>query len=166
MKKLFVIIAVIFASAGMVQAQEVKLIGGNSISFVVPQGKLAETYDFGLGFFGSIDYNLNDNFALRLDLGSVDLSGPETQYTDPNGVVHVNHPERTVWELSVGARAKASIFYVEGRAGYFFSFKEVGFVPAAGLRIGKFDLQGNYAIANKDEYFSVRLGYYWAKNDE
>ena len=75
----------------------------------------------------------------------------------------MNHPNMSVWEFTGGLRAKVSIFYVEARGGYFTGLKSWGYVPAAGLRIGKFDIQGNYTIAGDNEWISARVAYYWGK---
>jgi len=36
-------------------------------------------------------------------------------------------------------------------------------VPAAGIRIGKFDIQGNYTIAGDNQWVSARVAYFWEK---
>ena len=140
-----------------------KFIGGNSLGILIPGGDLEETYTVGLGFYAHLDYNMNKIFALRLDLGWNDIVGEETEYTDSEGKIRVNHPERTVWEITAGVRAKYSFMYIEGRGGYFFGLNEFGYVPAAGIRFWKIDLQGNYAFAGDNEYAAVRIAYYWTK---
>lgn len=142
---------------------EKKLIGGNSFNIMIPQGKLADTYDHGFGFFGNFDYNLNKHFALRFDLGWNDVSGEETTIVDQDGTVHTNHPNMSVWEFTGGLKAGVSIFYLEGRGGYYTGIGQWGIVPAAGLRIKKFDIQGSYTFAGEYEWFSARIAYYWAK---
>ena len=152
-----------FLASMTVQAQEEsKFVGGNSLGILVPQNDLGDVYDIGLGFYGSLDYNATENLALRLDVGVHSFSG-EDENSDSNGNGTDNNPEKTVYELTAGVRGKLSVFYLEGRAGYFFGFDEFGYVPAAGLRFGKFDLQGSYAIIGGNDFAGFRIGYYWAK---
>jgi hypothetical protein len=142
--------------------EESKFVGGNSLGILVPQSDLGDVYDIGLGFSGSVDYNATQNFALRLDVGVHSFSG-EDEISDTNGNATDSNPEKTVYELTAGVRGKLSVFYLEGRAGYFFGFDEFGYVPAAGLRFGKFDLQLNYALVGGNDFAGFRIGYYWAK---
>jgi hypothetical protein len=143
--------------------EEKKLMSGNSLNIFIPQGTLAETYDHGYGIYANFDYNLNKYFAVRGDFGWNDVSGPETSYLDTNGVIHTNHPNRSIWEFTAGMKAQISIVYIEARGGYFSSLNEWGVVPAVGLRIKKFDLQGSYSIVGDYEWASIRIGYYWGK---
>jgi len=146
------------------QAQEEKkLVSGNSFNVMIPQGDLSNTYEHGFGMYANFDYNFNKFLAARFDFGWNDLSGDETSYVDPDGTIHVNHPNMSVWEFTGGLRAKVSIFYVEARGGYFTGLKSWGYVPAAGIRIGKFDIQGNYTIAGDNQWASARVAYYWGK---
>ena len=153
----------LLAASSSMKAQESKFIGGNSLSIIIPQGTLSDTYDHGLGFYGHLDYNISKNFALRFDLGWNDIAGPESEYLDSDGNIVINHPERTIWEVTAGARVKVSILYIEARGGYFSGENALGFVPAVGLRLGNFDLQGNYTSVGDTEYIGIRLGYYWGK---
>ncbi len=158
------ITAILFFVA--VQAQkhtEKGLIGGNSISVMIPQGTLGDTYDHGIGVYGSLDYNFNNHLAARFDLGWNDVSGPETTYADSTGVLHTNHPNMSVWEFTGGFKASVSVVYIEARGGYFTGIHEWGFVPAVGLRIGRFDIQGSYTFAGDNQWFSGRVGFYWGK---
>lgn len=143
--------------------EEKKFISGNSLNIFLPQGTLAETYDHGFGIYANFDYNLNKYFAVRGDLGWNDVSGPETSYLDSSGVIHTNHPNRSIWEFTAGMKAQVSILYLEIRGGYFSGVNEWGIVPAAGIRIKKIDIQGSYTFAGENNWASVRLGYYWSK---
>jgi hypothetical protein len=113
--------------------------------------------------YANFDYNLNKYFALRADPGWNDVSGPETSYIDPAGVIHTNHPNMSVWEFTRGFKAQVSIFYIEARGGYFSGVNDWGFVPAVGLRMRKLDIQGNYSFVGDNEWASLRIGYYWGK---
>ncbi len=161
----FIAVALLCLMSVNLSAQDTKLIGGNSLGVILPLADFSESYVVGVSFYGNIDYNLSKHLILRFDLGWSDLSGEEKEYVDTEGNTHTSHPSLTVWEISGGLRLKASIFYLEGRAGYFSGINEFGMVPAVGLRLGKFDLQANYTIAGNKDMFGARISYYWAKND-
>jgi len=146
---------------GSLNAQEKKLIGGNSLNVIIPQGTLANKYDHGFGIYANYDYNFNEHFAARFDLGWNDISGPEINFIDSDGNYHYDHPNMSVWEFSAGLKAQVSIFYIEARGGYYSGVNSWGYTPAVGLRIKKIDLQGNYTFAGDNEWASVRLAYYW-----
>ena len=103
-----------FFSIGLVsQAQdsEPKLVSGISWGYIIPQENLDVVYDHGFAFIGNFDYRFNKNLIGRFDIGWNDLSGPETQYIDTAGVVHTNHPNRSILEITAGLRAAYSYFY-------------------------------------------------------
>lgn len=163
-KTITIVCFMTFVIATQAQAQgETKLISGNSFNVLLPQGKFADTYDHGFGIYANFEYAFNEHFAARFDLGWNDVSGSETSYIDTIGTVHVNHPNMSVWEFTGGFKASISIFYTEIRGGYFTGVKNWGFVPAAGIRIGKFDIQANYSFVGDSEWASARIGYYWGK---
>ncbi|MCK5786104.1 MAG: hypothetical protein KAH54_06065, partial [Candidatus Sabulitectum sp.] len=107
------------------------------------------------------DFNFNDNFAARFDFGWNDISGDETHFVDSLGQIHIHHPNMSIWEFTGGFKTGVSILYIEGRGGYFTGLNEWGFVPAAGLRFGSFDIQGSYTIAGDNEWATARLGFAW-----
>ena len=109
--------------------------------------------------------NFNDVLAARFDLGWNDVSGPEKIIIDANGDTHTIHSNMSVWEFTAGIRAKFSFVYIEARAGYFSGVNKFGYVPAVGLKFGKFDIQGNYTFieVGETEWAAVRLAYYWGK---
>ncbi len=140
------------------QAQEdKKWVSGNSFNVGIPIGDMSSTYNLGLGIYGNIDYNINKVLAARFDLGWNTFSGSE--YIDTLGLTE--KPTMDVWEFTGGIRVKLSIFYIEARGGYFTGVKSWGVVPAVGLRMGKFDIQGNLTIAGDNHWGAVRLSYYW-----
>jgi hypothetical protein len=165
MKKIVVVLFVLLlGSAGSTFAQDnqdKKWISGNSFQYMLPQGDLADDYNYGLGIYGSIDYNFNKNLAWRFDLGWNDLEGDEKIIIDTTGNVYSHKPKISVWEFTTGFKASVSIFYVEARGGYFTGVHEWGIVPAVGLRIGKFDVQGNYKLVGDSSWFGARIGFYW-----
>ncbi len=141
------------------QAQEEKkLVSGNSFNVAIPIGDMESTYNLGLGIYGNIDYNFNKVFAARFDLGWNTFSGSEI--VDPiTGLIE--EPKMDVWEFTAGLRAKLAFVYVEVRGGYFTGVKSWGVVPAVGVRLGKFDIQGNLNVAGDNQWGAARLTYYW-----
>ncbi len=141
------------------QAQEEKKwVSGNSFNVSFPVGDMESIYDLGLGIYGNIDYNINKVFAARFDLGWNTFSGsdiidPITGFSEK--------PKMDVWEFTAGLLAKLAFVYVEARGGYFTGVKSWGVVPAVGVRLGKFDIQGNLNIAGDNQWGSARLTYYW-----
>lgn len=153
------IMIISFLSANA-QSQEKGLVYGNSFSVSIPAENM-ETYQHGFGVIANFDYNFNKNIAARFDLGWSDFSGDERTYVDSYGMVHVDHPNMSVWEFTGGLRAKVSVLYIEARGGYFTGVNSWGYTPAVGLRIGKFDLQANYTVAGDNQWGGVRVAYYY-----
>jgi len=158
-----VLVLISFFSANAQEKQIAKgWITGNSVMYSSPVGNM-EAYNYGLGFYGNVDYVFNKYFTARLDIGWNEFTGSEHQYIDVNGKYHDVKPSMSVWEFTAGARANAGIFYVEGRGGYFSGVDSWGFVPAVGVRYKNFDLQANFNIAGDYHWGGVRLAYYWGK---
>ena len=151
----------LFILLGSSFAQESKLISGNSLNVMIPQGDLAKEYNFGIGIYGNVDYNFNEHLTGRFDLGWNDLEGDEKTIADTAGNVYTHKPNISVWEFTTGLRLRFSVFYVEARGGYFTGVHEWGVVPAVGLRFGKFDVQGSYKIVGDSNWIAARIGYYW-----
>lgn len=146
-----------------IHAQDSKLISGTSINFIIPQGELAKDYNLGIGIYGDIDYEFNEHFAWRFDLGWNDMEGEERQVVDTNGLIYTHKAKMSIWEFTTGFKASLSVFYVEVRGGYFTGIHEWGIIPAVGVRINKFDLNGSYKLLGDNNWYAVRIGYYWGK---
>ena len=151
------------------QAQEEsKWTSGNSISLSFPMGDMDGVYDMGYGFYGNIDYNFSNFLAARFDLGwntfkGTDLaSGLDLKSASGYETPLLTVDNLNVWEFTGGLRAKIAVFYVEARGGYFTGINEWGVVPAVGLRLGRFDIQGSYTVAGDYQWASARVGFYWA----
>lgn len=142
-------------------AQDAKLVSGNSITVGFPTGNMASDYDFGYGVYYNLDYSLNSLLVGRFDLGWNTFSGPDG--TDPITGLPVE-VQQNVWEFTAGMRMKLSVFYLEGRGGYFTGVNAWGVVPAVGLRFGKLDIQGNLTIAGENQWGGARIGYYWGNH--
>ncbi len=145
------------------KSQEKGIIAGNSFNVMFPQKTLKDTYNYGLGIYANFDYNFNKHLAARFDLGWNSVTGPEITTTDSLGFVYTDKPRMTVWEFTAGLKASVSIVYIEVRGGYFTGVSSWGVVPAVGLRIGRFDIQGNYTFAGNNQWISGRLGFYWLR---
>ncbi len=164
MKKTYLFLMLLFiityTQQAKAQAKDKGWVSGNSLSVGFPVGNM-ETYSHGIGVYADFDYNFNKFFAARFDFGWNDFSGPEKTWVDLNGISHVSHPNMSVWEFTAGLRAKVSILYIEARGGYYTGINSWGVTPAIGLRLGKFDLQGNFNIAGDYQWGGIRLAYYY-----
>lgn len=141
-------------------AQDKGWVSGNSFNVAFPVGNM-EMYSHGFGIYANFDYNFSEFLAARFDLGWNDFSGPEKTWIDSKNVTHTSHPNMSVWEFTAGLRAKVSIFYVEARGGYYSGVNHWGVTPAVGLRLGKFDIQGNFNIVEDNHWGGIRLAYYY-----
>ncbi len=160
-QKTGLLLILILLGGPALRAQNGKWSSGNSFSVGFPIGDMASAYDLGLGVYGNIDYDMNKLLALRFDLGWNSFSGPDI--IDPKTGLS-EEVKQSVWEFTAGLRLKLAIFYVEGRGGYFTGVNSWGLVPAVGLRLGKFDIQGNLNIAGDNHWGGARISYYWASN--
>ena len=159
----FFVLLFILVSSSFAQEGEKKWVSGNSFNVIIPQGDLAKEYNYGLGVYGNIDYNFNEHFAWRFDLGWNDLEGDERTIVDTTGYVHTHKPKISVWEFTTGLKASFSVFYIEARGGYFTGINEWGIIPAVGLRLGKFDINGSYKLLGDNNWVAARIGYYWGQ---
>ena len=132
----------------------------SSVSYMQPVKNMSK-YAYGLGVYSHVDYNFSKHLAARLDIGWNDVSGPEKQYVDHKGTVHVEHPNMSVWEFTAGLRASAGPIYLEGRGGYFTGVDSWGYVPAVGIVFWKLDIQANYSFVGEKEWAGVRVAYYF-----
>ena len=161
MKRSLIIALILFVGVLKLQSQEKSIISGNSFNILLPQKELTKTYDYGLGIYANYDYELNEHFSARFDLGWNDIIGPRIESVDEDGIVHIHHTNTSIWEISGGLKANLLVFYVEMRGGYFTTINDWGYTPAVGIRLGIFDIQGSYSFVGDNEWASVRVGYYW-----
>ncbi len=132
----------------------------SSFSYSYPMQDM-DKYNYSIGIYSNLDYDINDHLAFRLDIGWNDFSGPEKEYVDQNNVVHTEHPNMSVWEFTAGLRLLGGPVYLEGRGGYFTGISEWGFVPAVGFKIWKLDIQASYTFAGDKQWATARVGYYF-----
>jgi len=165
MKKLLFTSTIIFLMSlfmiNPAQAQDEKgFTAGNTVNLMFPQGSMSDTYNFGWGIYANFDYNFNKHLAARFDLGWNTVTGPDIA----DSITGLPESQKmSVWEFTGGLKASVSVVYIEIRGGYFTGVNSWGFVPAVGLRIGRFDVQGSYTMAGDNKWISARLGFYWAK---
>ena len=158
-----IVLNVLFVTTSKTFAQEnsSKFLGGNSVNVMIPQGTLAETYNIGWGIYADFEYNFGKHLAACFDLGWNKLMGPDTTYIDDVGDIITVNPDMSVWDFSLGLKASISVLYIEAKGGYFTGINKWGFIPAVGLRLGKFDIQGNYTMAGENKWIGARIGFYW-----
>ena len=118
-------------------------------------------YDYSFGAYTHFDYNFNEYFAARFDLGWNDFAGHEIEYVDSKGGVHTDTPDMSVWEFTIGGRAKISYFYAELRAGYFTGIHDWGYVPAVGTKFWKLDIQANIIMTKDVQWGGARIAYFF-----
>jgi hypothetical protein len=168
MKKTVTVLAITFISFVNLFAQE-KAINKDhdggleayaSFAFGYPI-KGMDHYDYSIGGYSHFDYNFNKKLAARVDIGWNEFYGPDIIYTDTDGNTHTDVIDMSVWEFTAGARYRISIFYVEGRAGYFTGVHSWGGVPAIGVKYRKFDFQANMIITSDMQWGGVRIGYFF-----
>ena len=69
--------------------------------------------------------------------------------------------DRDTFNLLVGGKVGFWLIYLEARTGYYFGdVKEFVIVPAAGIRIGKLDLNVGYQLTEDFNFINFRLGYF------
>ena len=79
-----------------------------------------------------------------------------------NGDYGMDISDANAYNLLVGGKLGLSFFYLEMRLGqYFGDFEEFIVIPAAGIRLGKLDLNVGYQLSSDLNYANFRLGYYW-----
>ena len=131
-----------------------QLLIGNSASFLSTAGDHADKYDagFGVGF----------NAELKL-FGQLAVTGEFAwnRWT-ANGDYPGDLSDANSYNLLVGGKLGLYPLYLETRVGrYLGDFEEFAVIPAAGLRLGKLDLNAGYQISSGFNFFNFRLTYYW-----
>ena len=118
-------------------------------------------YDFFIGGYTHFDFNFDKHWAYRLDIGWNDMTGDEIEYMGTDGKYHTNTPSMSMWEFTTGVRYRLSIFYIEGRAGYFTGIHSWGLVPALGIKYRQFDLQANIILTKQTQWGGARIAYFF-----
>ena len=137
------------------QAFSQKLLAGNSISYLKAAGDFGDSYHTGFGVNFNGELNLFGQLGITGELGwnhwNADNNNPGPEL-----------PNADAFDLLIGGKIGLSFMYLELRAGYLFGdLEEFIIIPAAGLRLGKFDLNVGYQMVSDLNYLSFRLGYFW-----
>lgn len=154
MKKIFLLAALsIVATAAFSQ----RLHFGNSVSFMNPIKDLGKSYQRGLGFNANIEYTLPGVLAF---VGEVGWS--QWQPRDADGL---NNATADIFDVVAGIKVNViGPLYAEGRAGYYFGdFDRFVIIPAAGLRLRRFDFNIGYQMVNELQFVDTRIGILWAR---
>ncbi len=70
--------------------------------------------------------------------------------------------DANTYNLLAGGKIGFSIIYLELRMGYYFGdIEEFAVIPAAGLRLGKLDLNAGYQLSSGFNFLNFRLAYFW-----
>jgi len=131
---------------------------GNSVSFLNPIKDLGNTYQRGFGINANFEYNIPGTLAF---VGEAGWSRWEAQDLDggSSGPAQVIHAVAGVKLNVIGP------LYAEGRAGYYFGdFDRFVFIPAAGLRLRRFDFNIGYQVVNELQFIDTRIGILWARS--
>ena len=121
-----------------------------------------EHFDYSFGAYTHFDYNFNEKFVARLDIGWNEFNGPKREYVDVNNVIHKEDVTMSVWEFTAGARYRLTPwFYIEGRGGYFTGIHTFGGVPAIGFKFHSFDIQTNMIMTKNISWAGFRIGYFF-----
>src|SRR5690606_15460997 len=130
---------------------------GNSISFMNPIKDLGKGYQRGFGVNGNLAYSVPDTLAF---VGEAGWRRWEAQDQDcgSRGPAQVLHAVAGLKLNIIGP------LYVEGRAGYYFGdFDRFVFIPAAGLRLRRFDVNIGYQVIDELQFVTTRIGILWAR---
>ena len=161
MKKLFFLIA--FSAVMQMSSNAQRFKAGNSVSFYMPVDELEELFDPGYGFDFIADIHIIGGLSATGRFGWFKMHGKSLDGNDIDDL--------SLWNGAIGAKFRfLRILYIEGRATYLFpddGDSELGFTPAAGVRLKNFDINLGYHLGDYLNYFEVRLGIYWiGKNNQ
>ncbi len=130
---------------------------GNSVSFMNPIKDLGKAYERGLGFNANVEYSVPGVLAF---VGEIGWSQWQPQDTDGSS-------RTTADAFDAVAGIKVNVIgplYAEARAGYYFGdFDRFVFIPAAGLRLRRFDFNIGYQMVNELQFVDTRIGILWAR---
>lgn len=154
MRKIFLLAALsILSTAAFSQ----RLHFGNSVSFMNPIKDLGKSYQRGLGFNANVEYSVPGVLAFVGEIG--------WSQWQPRGADGSNRKRADVFDVVAGVKVNViGPLYAEGRAGYYFGdFDRFVFIPAAGLRLRRFDFNIGYQMINELQFIDTRIGILWAR---
>ena len=130
-----------------------QLLIGNSASFLSGFGDHGDMYDNGFG--------LGVNADLKI-MGQLGLTGEFAWNRWSPSSNSSNLSDINTYNLLAGGKIGLSFLYLELRMGYYFGdIEEFAVIPAAGLRLGKLDLNAGYQLSSDFNFFNFRLAYFW-----
>lgn len=152
MKKTSLITVLILISlAGFAQRR----IFGNSISFLNPVQDFGRFYSSGHGIKANFEFGTAGPLSVTGELGWNKWSASPFDGSNVSDV--------EAFDVMAGVRLNLiGPLYAEGRTGYYFGdFDKFTFIPAAGLRIRRFDLNVGYQLLNNIRFIDTRIGMFW-----
>ena len=151
----FILVVVLSTLTTVAVAQRLHI--GNSISFMNPIKDLGRAYQRGFGINANLEYDVPGTLAF---VGEAGWSRWEVQQDGGSrGPAQAIHAVGGVKVNVLGP------LYAEGRAGYYFGdFDRFVFIPAAGLRLRRFDINIGYQVINELQFIDTRIGILWARS--
>lgn len=155
MKNAFLIVSLVCVVSTTAFSQQLRI--GSSVSFMNPIKELGKSYERGFGINANLEYDIPGTLAFVGEGGwsrwqAQDLDGMNIGAAD---AIH----------LVAGVKLNViGPLYAEGRAGYYFGdFDRFVFIPAAGLRLRRFDVNIGYQTIHGLQFIDTRIGMFWAR---
>lgn len=149
------IIAFLLLAAATAYPQRLHI--GNSVGFMNPVKALGQAYERGFRINANIEYSIPGTLAF---VGEAGWGRWKTRALDG-----INAHDTDAVHVTGGLKLNViGPLYAEGRAGYYFGdFDRFIFIPAAGLRLRRFDVNIGYQLLNNIQYVDTRIGIFWAR---
>jgi hypothetical protein len=142
------------SAAGFTQ----RLIYGNSVSFLNPVHDLGKLYGSGYAFKANLELRTAGPLSVSAEIGWNKWSSDQYDGVAIGDAVAI--------DIMGGLRLNLiGPLYTEGRAGYYFGdFDKFTLIPAAGLRLRRFDVNIGYQLLNNLHFFDTRVGIFWGRS--
>lgn len=116
------------------------------------------SYESGLGFNANLEYSVPGVLAFVGEIG--------WSQWQPQEIHGGNRRRADVFDIVAGVKVNViGPLYVEGRAGYYFGdFDKFVLIPAAGLRLRRFDFNIGYQTVSELQFIDTRIGILWARS--
>lgn len=150
------LLAFLFFIAATAYAQRLHV--GSSVAFMNPVKAMGKTFERGFGINANLEYDVPGTLAF---VGEAGWSRWKRRALDG-----MNSSDREAVHVTGGLKVNViGPLYAEGRAGYYFgNFDRFIFIPAAGLRLKRFDVNIGYQLLNDMQYVDTRVGIFWARS--
>ncbi|HEY4652915.1 MAG TPA: hypothetical protein VIH22_00305 [Cyclobacteriaceae bacterium] len=134
-----------------------RLLFGNSVSFLNPIQDMGRYYQSGFGLKVNMEYEIPGTLAF---VGEVGWNRWPSKNFD-GATIHAAEAVDVLAGLKVNVIGP---LYAEGRTGYYFGgLDKFVLIPAAGLRIRRFDVNIGYQMLNEIKFVDTRIGLYWGR---